>query len=63
VVEVADTFVDRSLANGDAPPIANRYGGRLTLEEALDALFQSNQPIPEPPPADPRQNSKDNTNM
>lgn len=48
---MADTFVDRPMP-ADAP-LAGRYGGRVTLEEALDALFQSSQPVPEPPPADP----------
>ncbi|KAL3098034.1 hypothetical protein niasHT_027579 [Heterodera trifolii] len=51
VVEVADTFVDRQLA--EAAPLAHRYGGRITLEEALDAIFQSTKPLEEPPPADP----------
>uniref|UniRef100_A0A914GYJ9 Apical junction molecule ajm1 alpha/beta domain-containing protein n=1 Tax=Globodera rostochiensis TaxID=31243 RepID=A0A914GYJ9_GLORO len=51
VVEVADTFIDRQLPG--AAPLAHRYGGRITLEEALDAIFQSTQPVEEPPPADP----------
>ncbi|CAK5088397.1 unnamed protein product [Meloidogyne enterolobii] len=55
VVEVVDTFVDRPAAtDGQQPPLGKRYGGRVTLEEVLDSIFQSTQYIPDLPPADPR---------
>nr|CAD2153735.1 unnamed protein product [Meloidogyne enterolobii] len=54
VVEVVDTFVDRPAAtDGQQPPLGKRYGGRVTLEEVLDSIFQSTQYIPDLPPADP----------
>lgn len=54
VVEVVDTFVDRpTTTDGQQPQLGKRYGGRVTLEEVLDSIFQSTQYIPDLPPADP----------
>ncbi|KAI6243981.1 hypothetical protein M3Y99_00066000 [Aphelenchoides fujianensis] len=50
VIEVADTFIGRPGA-----PRTNKYGGRVTIEEVLDAIFQ--QTNPSNIPADPSETS------
>uniref|UniRef100_A0A915CQZ0 Apical junction molecule ajm1 alpha/beta domain-containing protein n=1 Tax=Ditylenchus dipsaci TaxID=166011 RepID=A0A915CQZ0_9BILA len=45
VVEVADTFIGKS--EGGATK-TNRYGGRITVEEVLDSIFQETVPVHEP---------------
>ncbi|CAI5455611.1 unnamed protein product [Caenorhabditis angaria] len=42
VVEVADTFVGTS--SHDYGNFTNKYGGRVTVEEVLDSIFQKVQP-------------------
>ena len=46
VIEVADTFIGKV-----EPHATNKYGGRVTLEEVLDAIFQETNPSAIP--ADP----------
>ncbi|CAD6189258.1 unnamed protein product [Caenorhabditis auriculariae] len=40
VVEVADTFVGTSKSTHDYGNFTTRYGGRVTIEEVLDSIFQ-----------------------
>jgi hypothetical protein len=47
VIEVADTFIGKA-----EPQTNNKYGGRVTIEEVLDAIFQETNPSSIP--ADPR---------
>ncbi|CAB3399714.1 unnamed protein product [Caenorhabditis bovis] len=51
VVEVADTFVGTS--SHEYGNISTRYGGRVTVEEVLDSIFQK------APPVDPRSRQTD----
>ncbi|EYC40438.1 hypothetical protein Y032_0612g663 [Ancylostoma ceylanicum] len=46
VVEVVDTFAGSSPLKGstDAGNVAVRYGGRVTIEEVLDSIFQQTSP-------------------
>lgn len=46
VIEVADTFVPPR--QGDSS--AARYGGRVTIEEVLDSIFNDTHPLPHPHP-------------
>ncbi|GMT31913.1 hypothetical protein PFISCL1PPCAC_23210, partial [Pristionchus fissidentatus] len=46
VIEVADTFVPPR--KGDSS--ASRYGGRVTIEEVLDSIFNDTHPAPHPHP-------------
>lgn len=50
MIEVADTFIGKAEPHGE-----NRYGGRVTIEEVLDAIFQETKPSMIP--ADPRFNN------
>ncbi|VDM63069.1 unnamed protein product [Angiostrongylus costaricensis] len=49
VVEVADTLLGSKQSEENQENVALRYGGRVTLEEVLDSIFQQTSPATAPP--------------
>ncbi|KAJ1354903.1 Apical junction molecule [Parelaphostrongylus tenuis] len=49
VVEVADTFLGSKQSAENKDNVALRYGGRVTIEEVLDSIFQQTSPATAPP--------------